>query len=398
MSRRLLWSVFTVFVLALLAWWGVQRWQGPKVGAYRVLPRALVQEVVATGHVITPSRVNVASEITGTVVQRLVRRGQRVVRGQVLLRLRSDQARAQLAQARAALREFTQQTRPQALAALRSADSALTLARAQARRARAQVSSGALSQQALEQAEQAEQAATQQQRAALAAWDAAAPGSSVQRQLQAAEAAADAVVHRAEVRAEVAGQVLTRNVEVGDTVVPGQVLLTLARAGDTEVSVPVDEQNLHELALGQTARCITDGYPDRVLGARLIFIAPAVDTTSGTIELRLRVDDPPAWLRQDMTTSCDVLTAAVKRAFVVPDDALRDPQGARAGVLVLRGGKAKLRAVTLGLRGLVATQVVQGLGSGDVVITARSVRDGDRVRAQLQALPVAPGVASSGAR
>ncbi len=397
MPRRLLWFLPAACALVLLAWWGFERWQGPRVAAYQLRSRPLVQDVVATGRVITPSRVNVASEITGTVLQRLVRRGQQVHVGQLLLRLRSDQAQAQLDQARAALRQLIQQSRPQALAALRSADSALRLARSEARRARAQASSGALSQQALEQAEQAEQAARQQQLAARAAWESVRPGGAAQRQLQASEAAARAVAQRADIRAEVAGQVLTRNVEVGDTINPGQVLFTLARAGDTEVSLPVDEQNLHELALGQEARCITDGYPDRAVAARLVFIAPSVDTTSGTIELRLRVSDPPPWLRQDMTISCDLRTAALPQALVVPDDALREREGARARVLVLRAGKARLREVRLGLRGLVASQVVQGLRAGDVVIADRSVRDGQRVRARLQGLPSAPASASAAA-
>ncbi len=397
MPRRLLWFLPAACALVLLAWWGWQRWQGPLVAAYQLRSGPLVQDVVATGRVITPSRVNVASEVTGTVLQRLVRRGQQVRVGQLLLRLRSDQARAQLDQARAALRQLVQQNRPQALAALRSAESALRLASSEARRARAQAASGALSQQALEQSEQAEQAARQQELAARAAWESVRPGGAAQRQLQASEAAASAVAQRAEIRAEVAGQVLTRNVEVGDTINPGQVLFTLARAGDTEVLLPVDEQNLHELAIGQQARCITDGYPDRVVGARLVFIAPSVDTTSGTIELRLRVSDPPPWLRQDMTISCDLRTAELRQALVVPDDALRDREGARARVLVLHAGKARAREVRLGLRGLVASQVVQGLRAGDVVIADRSVRDGQRVRARLQGLPSAPASASAAA-
>ncbi|MDE2478936.1 MAG: efflux RND transporter periplasmic adaptor subunit, partial [Betaproteobacteria bacterium] len=193
-----------------------------------------------------------------------------------------------------------------------------------------------------------------------------------------------------------AGEVLTRNVEVGDTITPGQVLFTLARAGDTEVSLPVDEQNLRNLALGQAAQCITDAFPGRGFAARLVFIAPAVDPSSGTIELRLRVPDPPGWLRQDMTTSCDVVTARKARALVVPDDALRSREGDQAQVLVLEHGKALARSVRLGLRGLVASEVLQGLRAGDVVIADRAVRAGQRVRAALQGLPATDGAAGAG--
>jgi len=395
MARRILWFAPAVLVLALAVFWLAQQWRGPVVAAYRVERHALVQEVVATGRIITPSRVNIASEITGVVIKRLVDRGDVVHPGEVLLELRSDQTRAQRAQAQAALRQLLAQTRPQAQAALRSAEAALKLARSEAARARAQVKEGALSQQTLEQAEQAQTAAEQQLHSAQAAWDAGRPGGAAEAQLRAALAAAEAVQARSVIRAEVAGQVLTRNVEAGDTVNPGQVLFTLARAGNTEVSLPVDEQNLEHLALGQGATCLTDAYPNRAFDARLSFIAPAVDTTSGTIELRLTVAKPPVWLRQDMTTSCDITTGRRSDALVVPNDALRGTSGDHAQVLVLRGGKAVAQAVRLGLQGLVASEVVSGLQPGSVVIAGRAVQPGQRVRADLRSLPASGASAAA---
>ena len=389
MRRHLAWTLLAAAILVLAALWLAQWWRGPVVAAYRVERGPLVQDVVATGRIVTPSRVNVASEITGVVIKRLVDRGDSVRPGQVLLELRSDQAQAERAQARAALQQLVAQTRPQAQAALRSAESALKLARSEAARARAQAVQGAVSQQALEQAEQAQAAAEQQLRSAQAAWVAVRPGGAAEAQLRAALAATEAVQARSVIRAEVAGQVLTRNVEAGDTINPGQVLFTLARAGATEVSLPVDEQNLEHLALGQDATCLTDAYPSRAFAARLTFIAPAVDTASGTIELRLTVARPPAWLRQDMTTSCDIVTGRRRDALVVPNDALRAVAGDRAQVLAWRAGKAVEQAVRLGLRGLVASEVVSGLRPGEVVIADRAVSPGQRVRTRLQGLPAA---------
>ncbi len=395
MRRRLLWFVLVVIVLVPAGIWLLDWWRGPLVAAYRVERRPLLQDVVATGRIITPSRVNIASEITGVVIKRLVDRGERVQPGQVLLELRSDQSRAQRAQAQAALQQLLTQTRPQAQAALVNAESALKLARSEETRARVQVQQGALSQQALEQAEQARAAAAAQVRSARAGWDAVRPGGAAESQLRAALTAAEAVQARSVIRAEVAGQVLTRSVEAGDTITPGQVLFTLARTGSTQVSLPVDEQNLEHLALGQTAQCLTDAYPNRSFGAQLSFIAPAVDTTSGTIELRLTVPHPPDWLRQDMTTSCDITTGQRADALVVPNDALRAGQGEHAQVLVLRAGHARAQAVTLGLQGLVASEVRSGLQAGEVVIDDPKAQPGQRVRAALQGLPVG-GVGNAG--
>jgi HlyD family secretion protein len=378
-------ALAVLFLVGAAAAWRASR--GPQVPGYRVEPHALQQDVVATGTIITPSRIDVSSEITGLVVSREVERGEHVRAGQLLLRLRADQLDAQRRQAAAALRQLLQQGRPQARAALRSADAALQLARADASRARAQAAAGAVSRQQLEQAEQALSAAQQSVFAARAAWDASRRGGALEMQARAALAAADAARARAEIRALHAGVVLTRNVEVGDAVNPGQVLLTLAQDGPVEVSLPVDERNLEHLARGQHARCVTDAYPQRVLDATLDFIAPQVDTASGTVELRLRVSAPPAWLRQDMTTSCDIVTGRVERALVVPDDALRSRRGAHADVLVLDRGRARLRAVRLGLQGLVASEVASGLRAGDVVLDAPAVSAGQRVRALLRELP-----------
>ena len=173
------------------------------------------------------------------------------------------------------------------------------------------------------------------------------------------------------------------------------MLFTLARTGSTQVSLPVDEQNLEHLALGQAAQCLTDAYPNRSFDAQLSFIAPAVDTTSGTIELRLTVPQPPDWLRQDMTTSCDITTGQRADALVVPNDALRARTGEGAQVLVLRAGHARAQAVTLGLQGLVASEVRSGLQAGEVVIDDPKAQPGQRVRAALQGLPVG-GVGNAG--
>lgn len=388
--RRLLSRALIVIVvlglLGVLAW----RWlQPPLVPGYRIQTTDLVQNVVATGYVVTPSRVQVASEITGVVVKRLVDRGQTVRAGQPLLELRADQSRAQLDQAQAALRQLQQQTRPQAQAALQQAQAQLAHAQIELKRAQGLFETGGGSAQQLDQARTSERTAREQEAAARAALAAVAPGGAQERALQAAVQAARAVDARTLIRAGVDGTVLARNVEVGDTVNPGQTLFTLAMAGPTEVLLPVNEQSIAHLRLGQQATCIADAYPDRRFAAVLSFLAPQVDRSSGTLEVRLRVPDPPAWLKQDMTVSADIVTARAANTLVVPNDALLRPAGDRAEVLRVENGRVRQVPVQLGLRGLTLTQVTGGLQSGDVVLPAKAAAPGARVRVQLQPLPLA---------
>ena len=389
---RLLWVLLALALIAAVLWW---RSRPPVVPGYKIETRNLVQNVVATGYVITPSRVQVASEITGTVVKRLVDRGEHVKAGQVLLELRADQTSAQLDQARAALRQLLEQSRPQAAATLAQAKVQLEQAERDLKRAQGVFDAGGGSAQQLEQAQTALRNARQQRDSAQAAFAAVAPGGAQQRALEAALSAATAVNARNVVRAGVSGVVLARNVEVGDTVTPGQSLFTLAMDGDTEILLPVNEQSIGNLQVGQQARCVADAYPDRSFAAQVNFLAPQVDRATGTLEVRLRVPNPPPWLKQDMTVSADIVTAQRSHTLVVPNDALRSVDGGQATVLVLRDGRAQAQQVKLGLQGLTLTQVVSGLSSGESVLAGNSVAPGARV--QLQVLPLPSAAASSAA-
>src|SRR5690554_7376644 len=118
-------KVLLVLALLLLGYWLWLRWQGPQLPGYRLEWRPLVQTVVATGRVVTPSRVQVGSEITGVVVERRVRKGNRVEPGEILAVLKADQFEARVREARAALAQLEQATRPQAQAALQRAQAQL---------------------------------------------------------------------------------------------------------------------------------------------------------------------------------------------------------------------------------------------------------------------------------
>ncbi|MFZ1797676.1 MAG: hypothetical protein WAU14_13125, partial [Dokdonella sp.] len=85
------WFVLAVLALVLLAAWGVARMRGPVLPGYEVQAGPLVQDVVATGRVANPSRVQIGAEITGLVLERRVIEGDRVAPGDVLVLLRAQE-------------------------------------------------------------------------------------------------------------------------------------------------------------------------------------------------------------------------------------------------------------------------------------------------------------------
>lgn len=368
LRSKFLWLTL-IAVLAVLSW-SHRRAQGPEIQVEPVQAGPLLANVVATGRVATPSRVIVGTEIVGTLLSREVEPGDRVEAGQIVARLRAEEAEARLVEAEAARLQLLQRTRPEAQA---------QLAEARARHAQAQRESARLADLAARQlvaAERAEQAAEALavaeaglRRAEVAA-AASSPEGSDTRLLEARVASARATLARSEIRAAVAGTVLRRLAEPGEVLSAGRGILELARAGATEVIAQVDERNLDRLALGQTALVSADAYPEQRLGATVSEIAPAVDAQTGTVEIRLTVLDPPATLKQDMTVSVDIEVGRRDRALSVPNEVLRARRGDRAEVLVLVDGHVERREVQLGLLGLERSEVLSGLADGDLALPA----------------------------
>lgn len=382
MKRRLFFLAVVCGALGIAGWVAMNKARGPSLPGYEVVARPLVQTVVATGRVAAVSRAQVGSPVTGVVVERRVREGDKVQPGDVLAVLRADDLVAAVREARAALAQLQQSTRPHAQASLREAQAKLVQASREVQRRRALSEQSAIAHEQMEQALQAEVIArTAAEQARLAARSLAA-GNPNEAAARARVASAEAQLAKTTIRAEVAGTVLTRNAEPGDLVQPGRVLFEIARNDETEVLVPLDEKNLEVLAVGQSAMCIADAYPGQPFPAKVSFIAPAVDPQRGTVDVRLAVDPIPGFLRQNMTVSVNVETGRRDSALVVPNDALALLGGGRAALWVVAEGRAARREVQLGLRGLALTEVADGLQAGDWVLAdARAaVAEGERVR------------------
>ena len=383
--------VSALLLIIVAGFFAFRWWQGPLLPSYRISSMPLVQTVVATGRVVAVSNTDIGSEISGVVLERRVAEGEQVAAGDLLLVLSSDDVAAQVRQAEAELAELISSTRPQAVVDLTNAEVALAQADRNVERRRELAAISAISDEEMEQAIQAQaQARNNLENARLRA-NALSSGGVEEDLLRARIAALQAQLNKAQVRSKVSGTILTRNVEVGDLVQPGQSLFTIALDGKTEIRVPLDERNLSRLALQQPAVAIADAYPDKPFPVRISFIAPSIDPQRGTVEVRLSVDPVPDFLRQDMTVSVNIETDQRAKALVIPNDALANVKEDSAEVLLLRDGKIQRQVVKLGLRGLSASEVLSGLSAGDEILVDATVSlaDGKRVRTALQAAPFA---------
>lgn len=375
---RFLPLLLVVLLVGSQAW---RRLQGPLVPVVVAQQQVLVQQVVASGEVRSDSLVRIGSEITGVVKARPVREGDRVAAGDLLLELQDSEQQARVQEAEAALQQLVAVQRPQAAAALREAEQALQQADSELVRRESLAARGQLAEEQLEAARTAVVAArAAREQAALQAQLLAAGGSGEEQILQRL-AAARAALARTRIMAPVSGVVQTRGVEPGDVVQPGATLLELAREQSLKIVVPVDEKSLAALALGQSAAVIADAFPDRVIAARVSFLAPAVDASRGTLAVDLELLEPAEFLRQGMTVSASIETGRREAALVLPNDALLAVDGSSAEVQLVRDGRVQSATVTLGLRGAVASEVVAGLEPGAQLLLAR-LEPGQRVRVQ----------------
>ncbi len=396
--RRHIWKLLGLAVIAILAWLFLPRLLfGPIVPVVEVVQRDFVQSVVASGRVETPHRVDIGAQLTGVVAAVPVAEGQVVRAGDVLVELDSTELQATLqqadhavAQAQARLRLLREVQAPVAEQTVRQAQATLDLARAQQQRNEDLIGKGFIGRATLDESSKNMALAEAQLWAAQRQLESARSGGSDYALAQAALASARSSASAARARlgyatlaAPVDGTLISRNVERGDVVQPGKVLMTLSPAGATQLVVQIDEKNLAFLSEGQQALASADAYPDKRFPATLSYINPGVNVQTGAVEVKLDVPEPPAVLRQDMTVSVDISVARRTGAVLVPTDAVRGIDGRAPWVLVVAGRRVERRAIRVGLRSAGFSEVLGGLVAGDRVLPGgvATVTDGSRVRA-----------------
>ena len=388
-------------VVAVLA--GPRMLFGPRVRVETVIRQDFVQSVVASGRVETPHRADVGVQITGTVRRVPVVEGQNVTAGTVLIELEASELQAALGQAErsvqsaaAKVRQMQEVQSPAASQALRQAQLNHDAARDALARSQALLAGGAIGEAALDEARRAEQTAAaqlqiarQQAASARPAGSDAAAAAAALAQAQAGAELARARLAYASVRAPKAGTLIARDVEPGDVVQPGRVLMVLSPGGETQLVVQIDERNLRLLSLGLQALASADAYPAQRFPAEVVYINPGVDAQRGAVEVKLHVPSPPAYLRQDMTVSVDIEIARRARAVLVPADAVHDIATPSPWVLRIDGRRARRQPVTLGLRSGGWCEVLGGLSPGALVVPVATagVTDGQRVRAAAVVAP-----------
>ena len=362
LNRRVIaWSVgglLIAIVMALVAWRLTQALSAKPEAAVSTVPTVSVTEVSVSA---VPSTVSIIGTIAarydmpigvegdgGRVTAVYVEAGDHVKTGQVLAHLNNSVLEPQVTNLEAALDQ-----------ARADAD----LAAAEYQRALAVGSSGALS-------------AEETQRRKSTAVTAAAHVKVAAAMLEEGKAR----LARADVRAPASGIILTRNVEVGQTAMPGgEALFRLSKDGETELRGQVAEQDLPLLKVGQLVDVKLTGM-SKVYQGRIRLLGAIIDpaTRLGTAKVSLTPDPnlrPGAFARAEVTVS-NAERAVLPQTAVLTDD--------KGSYVLIVNAQGKIERRTIRVTGMVpgGVTIADGIDPKDQIVTTAGafLQEGETVK------------------
>jgi len=333
MSRRILSRLPALLLLLAVAGGVAVAWQrggGAEVDVVHLRRGPAVEAIYATGTVEPEKWARIAPVMPGRIAEILVREGDRVREGQALARLDDREARAKIAELEAKAAYWREEM-----------ERAATLANSGIR------------------PKESAQKSRSEYEQVIATINAA-------RQRR-----SDLVV-----TAPIDGIVLRRDGEIGELAELKDALFWVGAPKPLRITAEVDEEDIARVHVGQKVLIKADAFIDRVLEARVDRITPKGDPVNKTFRVRVILpDDSPLLI--GMTTEINIIIAERTDAALLPGTALIDGK-----VMVIEDGVARLRPVSLGIRGRTVVEIAGGLNPEDVIVAAPppGLKVGDRVR------------------
>jgi HlyD family secretion protein len=378
--------------------------------------RDLVAKVRASGHIEPKRSVDISADISGRIVELPVEEGQNVREGDLLLIIDPTQYEAALQRAEAALAEA------------RAREVQARTDYTQARRDADRLSQLKERTEDLVTDQEVEQAVTVAE-VKESLWEAAQHGVAI---AQAAVSEARDRVDKTVIRAPMTGRITRLSVEKGETAIvgtmnnPGSLLLTVADLSEMEAVIEVDETDVPEISIGDSASVEIDAFPNRRFVGRVTKIGnssirPVSSVTSTAsdqaidFEVRIALDEPPEEIRPDLSATANVVTATRDDVLAIPIIALtlideedfelleneltEDGEGGESpfagkeasqieGVYVVEEGNVvRFTPVEIGITGDSYFEVVDGLAEGQTVVSGsyqaiRELRDGTHIEVE----------------
>ena len=340
----------------------------PEVGVVAV-NRGEIVETIPTGGKIRPEKeVEIAAEVSGEIVYLPVAEGDRVRKGDILLKIRQDAYIAALESAKASLGMLKAEYRQQERRAKQ--------AEAELERVRALLERDAVAASRLESAEAEKQIADEQLEAA---------GYAIQRGEAALREASDNL-SRTVITSPMEGTVSLLAVKLGERIVgtsqmAGTLIMRIADLSKMELVVNVGENDIVKIHEGDSAEITLEALEGRRIGGKVTKIANSakfVDGTFGQVtnfEVRIAMlasDEPdgePLILRPGMSASAAIISASEEDILKVPAGCVFVREGSER-LWKVEGGKVRSVKIETGLQDLDFIGILGGVADGDLVVSS----------------------------
>lgn len=389
--RRLTWLSLALVVAAAsaVAWRALQP---REVKTFVVARGTSISAVYASGAVEPVDRVDVASRVSGPLVELPYKQGDAVKKGDLLARVDAPTLGHDVARARAddnaAAARLAGAPSVEAVRAQRAAIVAqLAQAKAELGRVESLYKSGSTSVAEVDRVRAQVDALTAQVSATEA------QERDVKILLQADAARQRAVLDTArsrftdaEIRSPLDGTVLQKRVEVGQVVAINQVLVRVGDLSRLQLEVDVDEADIARVRVGQPAAIRLYAMPGRPLSGRVAKIHPEADRERKAFRVEVAFDERVEGLYPGMTAEVNVVLSRHDNVLLVPLESIRSDR-----VWVVDGGRARAQPVTIKQKDLVFAEI-EGLPEGAQVIVGDDIglAEGARVSAVPAKLAPAP--------
>ncbi len=315
--------------------------------------------VAATGVVVPKVEVEVRSKAAGEILSFPFDEGDRLEKGQVVVRLDPDVERSRVKQAEAALL--------MAEGKLEKAKVSMKDAELKLRRKERLLKDGIISRQEYDDALLVFERSRSDVKIAEAELIRA------KEQLKEAKERLDDT----EIRAPLTGTILKKFVEEGQvisssisSVSGGTLLFTMDNLDEIYVSAMVDEVDVGRVRPGQQVTITVDTWPDKRFPGRVLRIAPKgrVERTVTVFDVIVEVtDNQREFLKPGMTANVEILTDLKKGVTLVPNEAIR-VRGGATGVFVATGDSVRWVKIEPGDTDGLVTEVKSGLRPGQRVV------------------------------
>lgn len=175
------------------------------------------------------------------------------------------------------------------------------------------------------------------------------------------------------VKAPISGRITALPATVGATVSQSSPIATVAQTDDLEIKINIAERFISRIENKQTAIVTFDAYPSVEFNAKVFEVSPVLDTTTRTMQVKLRFDKKDPRVRVGMYARVKLVTESVKNAIVIPSTAIITREGktyvfAVSSTMEGKNPTARLTPITLGLSIDNKTEITKGLEAGDEII------------------------------